>query len=285
VIALTALFLSVAFDNCSPSFQLSSDTSNGASLKLDCESRELDVFARKYYPLLRAKCISCHDGSYAPNNRPDRLFASADIAIAFGAFRYSDDRYLLVARNAQLESHAGAGHTGPENSSTIQAAQAELEIARATPECIAKNGVQAPTIVLSPRAASLSAIQTASGLQLTWSLDNASDIQSQKKMLADLTGVKIQVTVRSHGNLAPSYLISAPKLETGTSGFKLKGFFVTLNGVVKDDSTTFSLLNADFPALVTLSTPTSLLSDATMVINATPADQDQIGLKLLFDEN
>ena len=241
---------------------------------LTCNDAVLqELYKNSFHTFLRSKtCVGCHGGASAVAGQPPPI-ASADINVAYSAFKLKVGSYLNMAltNNASSSAHNGAGSV--DFASQVQGYNTAWNDAVKV-NCVSSSpGGVDPGAMMSTKQASMTLAANAS-MRYSFNLHEVSPLPSSPS----LTGMTLSVQVQAASATTPQdgYFISAMRLTTSTDGLAIAGFKIAINGEVYEEGSTFSADHVDIPAGMS-EYPVTI---GTMFIPMTRAAGDKISISI-----
>ncbi len=247
----------------------STATSPGSSGSLT----SLAAFQSTVYPIVRARCVSCHIATIQPFFASDSASMAHDALISGGKVNLQDPAASrLVARlkvdlhNCWSDCNANATEMQaaiakwsalikPVNTSTSTGTSTDTSTststATGTTPAARSNTISMPVPAILP----LGGDAAANFVKITWPLDSAADTISP-----DITGATISFEIQKFDNF--SYRVRNPKIISAGKPVYIFDLRLAVNGVIRANDATYTLLDQ----MVPISTTGTTLSSAPMVV-------------------
>jgi hypothetical protein len=264
-LALFAAAVCLAVAGCLPvsvKDRKGATTSGTLAATTGSSSSSVAAFQASVYPLVTAHCASCH----AATNQP--FFATADVRADHDAIVNNGKVNLDAPASSRLVQRLGQDNhncwsTCSSNAMEMQNAIATWAsmIKTAPPTASSTSTSTTTTVTPAPRMNTIEVLVPANipgpgGMAfstLSFPLANATDT-----IVPDVTDATFLLDIQKFD--AFSYLVRNPRIQTTTSAVYVSDVRIAINGVIRANDTTYSLVDQIVPIGTTILSPASLVT-------------------------
>ncbi len=257
--AVSGLFVLSLFQNCA---NHDDGMGVGGLGSANCSAHFKAAFNSSVYPFVVTNCAGCH----VPGGGGKQAFADSDPSNAWSQFSVISNAAAKIYNNSVSTSHA-PGITGSQLESSASGVRQALESAEST--CLQSGGGGVAGVAVYTTAKVID-LDVGSTRTIFWKLDE--ELSRTVNTNGALLFVDIQAATAQY------YVLSRPRIRTGSQDLYVKTLKVIINGQVVDLATLFTSVDKTIPAWTNENVPDGMLSEQAETVPVEVNNNDTIAI-------